>query len=113
MSQQGTGPLVRRETKRANSEDNVLKSIGDNRKCLWRSPSTLATSRFFYASLLIDNGESVKVVEERLGYNSAQMTLDSHPWPRSSGTQPGLRWTEHVAHVVCQTQPKVLRSQEW
>jgi integrase len=39
--------------------------------------------RHFYASLLIRHGESVKVVQERLGHTSAQMTLDiySHLWP--------------------------------
>jgi integrase len=41
--------------------------------------------RHFYASLLIRHGESVKVVQERLGHTSAQMTLDtySHLWPDS------------------------------
>jgi len=41
--------------------------------------------RHFYASLLIHHGESVKVVQERLGHSSAQMTLDvySHLWPDS------------------------------
>jgi len=43
------------------------------------------TLRHFYASLLIHHGESVKVVQERLGHSSAQMTLDtySHLWPES------------------------------
>jgi integrase len=37
----------------------------------------------FYASALIRAGESVKVVQERLGHASAAMTLDvySHIWP--------------------------------
>ena len=41
--------------------------------------------RHFYASLLIAHGESIKVVQERLGHTSAQMTLDtySHLWPDS------------------------------
>jgi integrase len=41
--------------------------------------------RHFYASLLIGHGESVKVVQERLGHSSAQMTLDvySYLWPDS------------------------------
>jgi integrase len=41
--------------------------------------------RHFYASLLIAHGESVRVVQERLGHTSAQMTLDtySHLWPDS------------------------------
>jgi integrase len=39
--------------------------------------------RHLYASLLIRHGESVKVVERRLGHASAVMTLDlySHLWP--------------------------------
>lgn len=41
--------------------------------------------RHFYASLLIRYGESVKVVQERLGHASAKETLDtySHLWPDS------------------------------
>ncbi len=37
----------------------------------------------FYASLLIHHGESVKVVQDRLGHASATMTLDTygHLWP--------------------------------
>jgi integrase len=39
--------------------------------------------RHFYASLLIRHGESVKVVQERLGHTTSKMTLDtySHLWP--------------------------------
>jgi integrase len=38
--------------------------------------------RHFYASVLIRASESVKVVQERLGHTSAQLTLDiySHLW---------------------------------
>ena len=41
--------------------------------------------RHYYASLLIRHGESVKVVQERLGHASATETLDtySHLWPDS------------------------------
>lgn len=41
--------------------------------------------RHFYASLLIRYGESVKVVQERLGHASATETLDTygHLWPDS------------------------------
>lgn len=41
--------------------------------------------RHFYGTLLIGHGESVKVVQERLGHASALMTLDtySHLWPDS------------------------------
>jgi integrase len=41
--------------------------------------------RHYYASLLIRHGESVKVVQERLGHASASLTLDtySHLWPDS------------------------------
>jgi integrase len=39
----------------------------------------------FHASLLIRHGESVKVVQKRLGHKSAVETLDtySHLWPDS------------------------------
>ena len=41
--------------------------------------------RHFYASLLIRHGESVKVVQRRLGHATAADTLDtySHLWPDS------------------------------
>jgi integrase len=41
--------------------------------------------RHYYASLLIRHGESVKVVQARLGHASASQTLDiySHLWPDS------------------------------
>jgi integrase len=41
--------------------------------------------RHFYASLLIRHGQSVKVVQARLGHASAAETLDtySHLWPDS------------------------------
>jgi hypothetical protein len=41
--------------------------------------------RHYYASLLIRHGESVKVVQKRLGHKSAVETLDtySHLWPDS------------------------------
>src|SRR5664280_579409 len=47
--------------------------------------------RHFYASLLIGSGASVKVVQERLGHTTAQMTLDTyaHLWPDSDDTTRG------------------------
>lgn len=41
--------------------------------------------RHHYASVLIDGGGSVKVVQERLGHASATETLDTYPhlWPSS------------------------------
>jgi integrase len=48
----------------------------------------LHTLRHTYASLLIKHGESVKVVQKRLGHSSAAITLDtySHLWPDSACT---------------------------
>ena len=45
----------------------------------------LHSLRHYYASLLIRHGESVKVVQARLGHSSATETLDtySHMWPDS------------------------------
>ena len=58
---------------------------------IWRAAITRAELsglrfhdlRHFYASLLIRHGESVKVVQARLGHASASETLDtySHLWP--------------------------------
>lgn len=47
--------------------------------------ATFHDLRHFYASLLIRHGESVKVVQARLGHASASETLDtySHLWPDS------------------------------
>jgi integrase len=47
--------------------------------------ATFHDLRHFYASLLIRHGESVKVVQARLGHASAVETLDtySHLWPDS------------------------------
>ena len=47
--------------------------------------TTFHDLRHFYASLLIRHGESVKVVQARLGHASATETLDtySHLWPDS------------------------------
>ena len=44
--------------------------------------------RHFYASLLIRHGESIKVVQARLGHATAAETLDtySHLWPDSDDT---------------------------
>jgi integrase len=44
-----------------------------------------AHPRHYYASLLIRHGESIKVVQARLGHASASETLDtySHLWPDS------------------------------
>lgn len=61
---------------------------------VWRGPARsvgiptgqgLHALRHYYASLLIRHGESVKVVQARLGHASAAETLDtySHLWPDS------------------------------
>jgi integrase len=55
---------------------------------IWRraAPGThFHELRHYYASLLIRHGESVKVVQARLGHASASETLDtySHLWPDS------------------------------
>jgi integrase len=46
--------------------------------------------RHYYASLLIRHGESVKVVQARLGHASANQTLDtySHLWQDSDDRTP-------------------------
>lgn len=49
------------------------------------SHRTFHDLRHYYASLLIRHGESVKVVQRRLGHKTAQETLDTygHLWPDS------------------------------
>ena len=48
-------------------------------------PARFHDLRHYYASLLIRHGESVKVVQARLGHSSASETLDTyaHLWPDS------------------------------
>jgi integrase len=71
------------------------------------------TLRHFYASVLIRAGESVKVVQERLGHTSAQMTLDiySHLWPEDedrtreavTAALLGTRTTPQEPHTTSET----------
>jgi integrase len=54
---------------------------------------TMHACRHFYASALIYHGESVKVIQERLGHASAMETLDTygHLWPGSDdGTRTAI-----------------------
>ena len=58
--------------------------------------------RHHYASVLIDGGESVKVVQERLGHASAVETLKtySHLWPTSDERTRAVverAWAENLA----------------
>jgi integrase len=48
--------------------------------------------RHFYASALIEAGESVKVIQSRLGHTSATMTLDiyGHLWPDTEDRTRGV-----------------------
>jgi hypothetical protein len=57
---------------------------GGGRRQDWRR-GDFHDLRHYYASLLIRHGESVKVVQQRLGHKSAVETLDtnSHLWPDS------------------------------
>lgn len=63
--------------------------------------------RHYYASLLIRHGESVKVVQERLGHASASETLDtySHLWPDSDD-----RTREAVDEVLGASTPNLADS---
>lgn len=68
-------------------------------------PSTPHDLRHHYASVLIDGGESVKVVQERLGHSSAVETLDtySHLWPSSDERTRSVvesAWTADLADSV-------------
>lgn len=64
--------------------------------------------RHYYASLLIRHGESVKVVQARLGHASAAETLDtySHLWPDSEDR------TREAVDAVLSRVPDVYRGEE-
>ena len=67
--------------------------------------------RHFYASLLIRHGESVKVVQERLGHASAAETLDtySHLWPDSEDrTRAAIDAVLGSSRVTGVSQPEVI-----
>ena len=62
--------------------------------------------RHYYASLLIDGGESVKIVQARLGHATASETLDTygHLWPDTddrtrAAVDRGLRASDIAARA--------------
>ncbi len=66
--------------------------------------------RHTYASLLIEAGESVKVVSDRLGHASAVETLETyaHLWPESDERTVRLldaAYAVHVGHVLVMQSP--------
>lgn len=72
-------------------------------------------NRHFYASVLIDGGESVKVVQKRLGHASAEETLNTyaHLWPDTEDRTRGVvetaltrafAKTSEPTQVLCGTQ---------
>lgn len=68
------------------NRDNISRAFRQAVVAVGAPTSTRAHEiRHFYASLLIRHGESVKVVQARLGHASASETLDtySHLWPDS------------------------------
>ena len=68
------------------NRDYVTRAFGRAAKKSGAPTGThLHSLRHYYASLLIRHGESVKVVQARLGHSSAKETLDtySHLWPDS------------------------------
>lgn len=87
LEQYGTGPggLVftndRGEAIRRNHWSDVWRPAAE--AAGMPAGTTMHDLRHFYASLLIRHGESVKVVQSRLGHASAAETLDtySHMWP--------------------------------
>jgi integrase len=67
------------------NHDQVRRSFKRAARMAEVPGARLHDSRHYYASLLLRQGESVKVVQARLGHASAQETLDtcSHLWPDS------------------------------
>ena len=68
--------------RRNNAGDMVRRAVAAGNLPVGTSSHDL---RHFYASLLISQGQSVKVVQSRLGHRSATETLDTygHLWPDS------------------------------
>ena len=67
------------------NRDEVSRSFKRATRTAGAPDAKLHDLRHYYASLLIRHGESVKVVQARLGHASAPETLDtySHMWPDS------------------------------
>jgi len=96
-----TGYLLAEHIRRFLPTDDLIFTMEDGRLIrrsrmgeAWRRAADRAglpertgfhATRHFYASLLIQHGESVKVVQNRLGHASAMETLDTygHLWPDS------------------------------
>ncbi|MFF7382133.1 tyrosine-type recombinase/integrase [Streptomyces griseoluteus] len=78
-------PQARTWRKMVTGANKILADRGEEQIPAGTTPHTL---RRTYASLLIKHGESVKVVQKRLGHSSAAITLDthSHLWPDSAST---------------------------
>lgn len=79
-------PVFRTATGSMWSSSTVGKSFQALReRCALPEEVTWHGLRHFYASTLIHSGESVKVVQERLGHASADTTLETyvHLWPGS------------------------------
>ncbi len=70
-----------------------------------RPDLTFHDLRHYYGSLLIRHGESVKVVQRRLGHKTAQETLDTygHLWPDSDGRTREAVDGELFRHDAAQT----------
>jgi len=70
----------------------IMRRANESLKGLGETSVPAGTSlhdlRHYYASLLIREGENVKVVQKRLGHASAAITLDTytHLWPDSAET---------------------------
>ncbi|HEV2347402.1 MAG TPA: site-specific integrase [Actinocrinis sp.] len=71
--------------------------------------ATLHDIRHFYASVLIDAGESVKTVQRRLGHSKPSITLDvySHLWPEAEDTSRAAVEAAFGRSVPKQSAPKV------
>lgn len=95
----GEGGFVRRSSFSAKVWLPAIKSAG------LKAGTRLHDIRHYYASLLIRNGESVKVVQKRLGHASAAETLDTyaHLWPDSDER---TREIADLALVVPESSPE-------
>lgn len=89
LAEYGTGPdeLVFTNEKGEPIRRNRFTEMWTRSRAAAGAPdgSTFHALRHHYASLLIRHGESVKVVQSRVGHATASETLDtySHMWPDS------------------------------
>ena len=114
---------VHQRARRADPPHPLLRPRGARPPSASHAPqgTSFHSLRHYYASLLIRHGESVKVVQARLGHASAAETLDtySHLWPDSEDQTRGAvdacarRSRGLAAARRSRRDPRIRRSGPW